>query len=131
MTALSLSLSQYSAIFVVVMITKTQAQLRKAPHSVEQFQICKTFQLRTQTDVFQLKKFQNNFIVHSVPRNETLLCFPCGGGHRAWDFCCHDDRAVFAHIKTREVVLSTYHVASSRHSVLKVKQLESIRIHCF
>ena len=57
-----------------------------------------------------------------------LVCFPCGGGHRAWDFCYEDNDTVFVHIKSREVVLSQAKFADRQHKVIKVSNNFLIRI---
>ncbi len=61
--------------------------------------------------------------MHSVYDNQTVLSFPCGGGHRSWDFSYHENRACFVHIKTREVVVSQGKVEEKKQTILKVGEM--------
>ncbi len=67
-----------------------------------------------------MSTFQNHFIVYSVNTNQKLASIPCGGGHRAWDFCFHDNQgAMFVYIKTRDVMLCQTQIQRN-HAILKV-----------
>ena len=68
---------------------------------------------------FLLPWQQEQFVVWSVRDNQKLLEVTCGGGHRAWDFCCHGNTATFLYVKAREVKVARVNTRSNQ-TILKV-----------
>ncbi|NXM69119.1 WDR6 protein, partial [Serilophus lunatus] len=58
-------------------------------------------------DLLVLGFHADNFVVWSSRTRENLHCIPCGGGHRSWSYCSSSSTAVFAFIKSGDVML--YH----------------------
>ncbi|XP_052225658.1 WD repeat-containing protein 6-like isoform X3 [Dreissena polymorpha] len=79
-------------------------------------------------DNIQVQGFYSNlFVVWSVLQNQKLLEVPCGGGHRAWDYCCHGDTATFVHVKAREVKVTS--IATRPSQVLIKEALHGRELH--
>lgn len=68
----------------------------------------------------QIQGFYTNlFIIWSVTQNQKLLEIECGGGHRAWDYSCHGNKATFVYVKAREVKVTDVEMKSNQIIVKK------------
>ncbi|XP_053407526.1 WD repeat-containing protein 6-like isoform X1 [Mercenaria mercenaria] len=87
--------------------------------------VCKSFEWLeklefTEEEDIQIHGFYTNmFMIWSVRQNQMLLEIECGGGHRAWDYCCHGNSATFVYVKTREVKVTNIEMRSNQVIVKK------------
>ena len=66
--------------------------------------------------------------MYSVDTNQKLVSIPCGGGHRAWDFCYHDNAGYLVYIKSGDVVFVK---ADLQRCQARIKVKIYIRTHDF
>ncbi|XP_064630402.1 tRNA (34-2'-O)-methyltransferase regulator WDR6-like [Lineus longissimus] len=73
--------------------------------------------LFTDNDTFALGFHTVNFELWSLNTNQKMLEIECGGGHRDWDFCYHDNQAVFVYIKKGDIVLHQGELRSNQQII--------------